>query len=153
MKLHAITIKKGRHYPSLFHWLKGVELTYTEMPVLFRPTEESKYTLDATDQADWNKLYGRLRYRFKGGKLIREEQWHVWRWLPNLNTFQVARYTNIDGLMTWTAIQNVAVGERATLYNSWFSYWLPLSFHFGGADSNGDGLGGTAPNTIKFYIG
>jgi hypothetical protein len=150
--MKTITIQKGRHYPSLPNWVLGVKLTYSELPVLVCFTEESKYTLDSTDQADWNKLYGRLSYKLVNGRIVRLEEWHVWRWLPNLSTFQVARYTNIDGVMDWSNIKNIATGGTARLFNHWFIYWLPLSFHFGGSDSNGDGLGGVAPNTIKFFI-
>lgn len=54
--------------------------------------------------------------------------------------------------MEWFDVVDLQTGEEAILDNGWFTYLLPLFFHFGGADSNGDGLGGVAPKNIKFYI-
>ena len=151
IELNPVVINKGNHYPNVLHWLRGIKLTYRRSFVLVKFVVRSKYTLDPTDQADWNKLYGRIAWKFINGKLTRCEQWYVWRWVPKTKMFEVAKYTNIGGKHESFDVEKLKMYEIGLLDNSWFTYKLPLSFHFGGNDSNKDGIGGVAPKKITFF--
>jgi hypothetical protein len=150
--MKSIEIKRGRHYPNFIDWLFGAWISLFEDIAFLKLPESAQYILDQTDQADWNKFYGRLAFRFVKGEIVRLEEWYVWRWVPKQNIYQIAKYKNTGGKMEWFDVVDVPTGEEFILDNGWFTYLLPLSFHFGGSDSNNDGTGGVAPKNIKFYI-
>ncbi len=83
-------IKKGTHYALPFSerpWVKKINAVVTF-------SEESKYSLDHTNQGDWNKLTGISFNRLnptKNAILI------GWRYNPTEDVFEVAPYLNING--------------------------------------------------------
>lgn len=146
-----VTIKEGNHYPVFLDTL----WTITSLPykplVIVKFTEKSKYNMFGdVDQHDWNKLYGRLGYAWREGKLIRLEQWYVWRYFAG--QIQVAKYRREGTEFKTHDVTNVNLFEDVFLSNDWFTLPLPLGTYFGGHDSDSDGIGGVAPQTVKLYF-
>lgn len=149
-RYRSVEIQEGKHYPDLFDFSWTLRLSYRPINVV-KFTKKSKYYMFGdVDQSDWNKLYGRLGYTLRSGKLIRLEEFWVWRYY--LGQFQIAKYRRTGRVFGAFEIQNVSIDQDVFLSNDWFTLPLPLGTYFGGADSDNDGIGGVAPQNINIYF-
>lgn len=140
---------KCKHYPNLISWIKILyaSLFNKDLEIMF--TEKSKYILDSTDQADRNKIYGRVSLKYKDGER-QFEQWSTWNYFND--KFHVSIYYRVDGEMIFGQLHEVPMYTWYKIPKPEFSSRIPVSAYFGGEDSNNNGIGGVAPKDLNYKI-
>jgi hypothetical protein len=140
---------KNKHYPNVISWLRILYASIFNKDIEIMFTEESKYTLDEVDQADRNKIYGRVSSKYKDGER-QFEQWSTWNYSNGL--FNVSIYYRIDGLMVFGKRHNVPINTWFKVPKPTFSSKIPVSIYFGGNDSDNNGIGGVAPKDLTYKL-
>lgn len=148
---------KNKHYAKLKDVLY-VSFNARKQFVQLMFTEDSKYDMNGDeDQGDWNKVVGRASWHrfFPFIKSIydkRRETFITWRYFPNKDIFQVAEYFRL-GDKHWTGkVIDVPVNTFVSMSIAFFEDNIPVGAYFGGHDSDGDGIGGVAPNDLNYKI-
>lgn len=161
-----VKFKKGNSYPSLLTSSRVIILTLLnsiwnkgKVKAMVKVTKESLYATDKVDQADVLKLYG-----FKSIKQVYHSKVKYYTsYSENIIGFRMKKSTDNHfefGLHKRIAGKRKFIPKKVEL-NKWVVlndlegykfYHLPIPPYFGGADSNGDGLGGEAPNDVIIYL-
>lgn len=148
----TVKIKKGKHYPNLSSLLKTMWLSIVKPKYIYVAFDDaSKYDLGTNDNYDWSKLVGRggVLYGRDGGQgypTRKNEQFLVWRYIPEKDEFHVAdNYQRINHKMqlpiTWDILEGGGVVRVSTKYLKSF---IPIGSYFGGNME--------APNDVTYKI-
>lgn len=142
---------KGKHYCNFLSLVRimWASLFKKEAHLIF--TDSAKYTLDETDQADFNKVIGRGGLKIKNGPR-KEEQFIVWRYIPEANQFHIAKYWRENYEFDFSDLEIIEGSGSVRVNLSHFKSLLPLGGYFGGRDSDGNGIGGKAPRNLEYFL-
>lgn len=145
------------------HWAKLLDVLFifrnrnkTFCKLVF--TEDSKYDMgEDRDQYDWNKIIGKASWHrfFKFIKKIyknRRETFITWRWRPDVQKFEVGKYFREGDRHYTIETFLIPVNELIIVKMDFFKDNIPVGAYFGGHDSDGNGIGGVAPNDLSYKI-
>lgn len=125
--------KQGRHYATIGSLIKVYLLSLLKpkkVEIVF--DEKSKYNLFSNDNWDWNKVLGRGGLKYKNGAR-KEEQFIVWRFIPELNQFHVAKYGREDYQMVLPKKWDTIFSKGSVIVDtSNLKSIFPLGGYFGG---------------------
>lgn len=144
--------KKGKHLPTFLSLVKVFMLS------LFKPdfitlifTEDSKYDLGTNDNSDWSKVMGRggIAYGKDGGQgypTRKNEQFIVWRYIPEKNEFHVANdYKRVNHKMILPRFWHILKPNgKVTVSTKELKSIIPIGAYFGGNMP--------APNDLTYKI-
>ena len=140
---------KGKHYPNLHATLLSMYASLRNRELEIKFTEDTKFTLDVIDQADRNKIYGRVAFKYKG-KERQYEEWSSWGYLNN--EFTISNYSRVDGKMIFGEKTIVPINTWFTIPKPNFISWFPVGVYFGGNDSDSNGIGGTPQKDLQYEL-
>lgn len=142
-----IQYREGFHYPKLKGWLQSRKIAASCRFAEIHIPNQAKYQLDDEDQCDWNKVFGRVGYKIVNWRLVRVEQFVVWRYCKGRK--QVAKYFR-EGQRFWWEDKLQDDGTGAFFVNLGFlKSFLAVGGYFGGSDDSGNGIGGVAPKDLS----
>lgn len=144
-----VKFKKGSVIPNIKAFLFSLYASIFKKDLQIKFTEKSKYTLDATDQCDWNKIYGRAGLKYVDGNR-KDEQMAVWRYCNNI--FMVEQYYRVGGEMILFKGIEVPINKWFDVPKPSMFSIIPTGLWFGGSDSDGNSVGGKAPHYIEFEL-
>lgn len=144
-----IKFKKGWSMPTLSGFLFTLYCSLFKKQLQIKFTEKSKYTLDDTDQCDWNKIYGRVGLKYINGQRA-SEQLAVWRYCKG--GFLIDEYYRVNGEMIMFKGVKVPLDTWVDVPKPAFINNIPASSWFGGSDSDGNNIGGKAPFDCEFEL-
>lgn len=102
--MRLLEFPDGKHWPNLRTLWNGLRINRSKGHLLVLANNASKYeqTIDPREQGDWLKLIGRgglMMTKGPEGYWVRKSEFFiVWRYRPELNTFQFAYYERKNGV-------------------------------------------------------